>query len=122
MASFLTLVKTWWPIVSMIVSLLSGMHAASSKAAASDGSMSITAQATHVLGAGALSGVALIAGAAGVISNHRAAAAAPSKPAAGVDPIAHQLSVTHTIMVENGGTPAEFDQLNTLVKGRVAKL
>jgi len=121
MATFLTLVKTWWPIISFAISMLSGMHAASAKTVANSGGMSIESQATHVGGAGGLAAATFIAGVAGIATNHKAAVAAPSKPAPGVDPIAHELGVLHTILVENGGNQGEFDKLKEMVVGRVVK-
>jgi hypothetical protein len=120
-ASILSMLKIAWPIISFVISLLSGLHAASAHAAAAahvPGTDTVSAQATHVLGAGGLAGAAFLAGTAGVVSNHRAAASAPSKAPEGVDPVLHQYDVTHSALVAAGASDAEFDGLNALIKAR----
>jgi hypothetical protein len=120
-ASIVGFLRVAWPIISFIVSLLAGVHAAGAHADAlahKPGTDSVSQQATNVLGVGALSGVALIAGAAGVVSNHRAAASAPSVAPTGVDPVLHQYDVTHSALVTAGASDAEFDGLNVLIKAR----
>ncbi len=121
-ASIVTVLRVAWPILSFIVSLLSGLHASSSHTAAVNhvaGADGVSQQATHVLGAGALSGVAFLAGAAGVVSNHRAAASAPSVAPAGVNQVLHQMDVLHSAMlVDNDTTEAELNGLNALVIAR----
>lgn len=121
LTSILGSAKVWWPILSLVISLVSGMHAASSKAAAQSGDVSVSSQEVHVIGAGALSGVALLAGAAGVVSNHKSAATAPSVAPAGVDPVLHQLDVAHSALIKANATDAEFNGLNELIKLRKNK-
>ena len=123
LASVLSFLRVAWPILSFVVSLLSGIHAAGAHADAlahKDGADTISAQAVHVLGAGGISGVTLLAGAAGVAMNHARAVAAPSKPPPGVSPVLHQMDVLHSVMLEDPMTTAgELDGLNNLIKSRM---
>jgi hypothetical protein len=73
-------------------------------------------QAVNVAGAGLLGSALIVAGAAGVASNHKAASSAPSKAPEGVDPVLHQESVLHAAMIADpAATPEEFNKLNELV-------
>lgn len=123
--SFLGFLRTAWPIVTLLISLWSGMHAATNRAyglAHVDGAESLEFKGVHVAGAGALSIGALLATIAGGVSNHRSAVNAPSKAPAGVNPVAHQLDVLHSAMTaDSQTTDTELDILNTLVKGRLKK-
>jgi hypothetical protein len=122
LTSILNFGKTWWPVASFIISLLSGLHAMGAHKDAVNhvaGADSVSAQATHVLGVGGIAGAAFIAGVAGVASNHRAAVNAPSKAPEGVSQVLHQMDVLHSAMlVDPQTTEAELNGLNALVIAR----
>lgn len=116
--AFVSFLKVAWPIISMLLGAWSAAHANASRVEAQDGSMSISDQAVHVAGAGVVGAGLMLAGATGVVSNHRAAASAPSVAQAGVDPVLHQLDVVHSAMIAAQSSDEEFDGLNELVKLR----
>jgi hypothetical protein len=117
-ATIFTFVKTAWPVISFALSMLSALHASSVHAASVDGSVSVQDQLVHVIGGGSASLITFLAGTVGMFTNHRAAEAAPAKAPEGIDPVLHQLSVAHSIMLQTGTTDSELDELNNLVKAR----
>jgi hypothetical protein len=121
----LSFLKTAWPYISLVLSLLGGVHAASADAKIPTGpETSLTQQAdraTHVYGVGALAAAAGVAGLTGIGINHGKLKASPSVAPAGVDQVLHQLQIAYAAMVEEEGAGPDLADLNAIIIKRKAR-
>lgn len=123
--SILSFLKTAWPIITLLVSLWSGIHASAAHADAKNGlpqATSIEAQGVNVVGIGGLSAASLLATVWGFARNHVTLSVAPSVAPPGVDEILHRYDEAHTaLMADPLAVDEDFDGLNTLIKSRKAR-
>ncbi len=113
-ATVLGWLKVAWPYISLVVSLLGGIHAGSAQVQIPSGPESSFSQqaerATHVYGVG---GLAAAAGVAGVIGLRKG-----GKKAC---PVLKQLGTAYAAMLEEDGAGDDLTELNAIIlkrKGR----
>lgn len=125
LTSILSFLKVAWPYISLVLSMLGGVHAASADGQIPKGPETSLSQqadrATHVYGVGALAAAAGVAGLTGIGMDRGKLKASPSVAPAGVSQVLHQLNVAYAAMVEEEGTGPDLDQLNTIIKSRKSR-